>query len=1123
MKRISEIWKFRLVLLLIVQKGLITFSQPVTFNKVSISEKHAPIFITCIAQDKQGVMWFGTDNGLYSYDGNHILSYRYDSSKSNALGADYVESLFTDSNNTIWVGTQGGGLNLLDPATGIVKQFRHKDNDNTSLTNDNVMAILKDKEGTIWVGTRQGLDRLDLKTNKFIHYKHNPSDPYSISHNHIRAIYEDREGTLWIGTGSAWINDATLPGEGGLNRFDKKTGKFTRYMHSSTDPHSLVDNRVRAIFEDSHGIFWVGTAGDGLHTMDREMGKFDRHSYNPVHPEKLSRSHLANTQNCDDHITFITEDITGKIWIGTYNGGINRYDPESKKIIHFEFQKEISGGFKERGAWCAFTSLEGVLWIVPWYGNPYRIDPLAAKKKFTKYHTGVFSFSLYQESDSIFWLGSDKGLIRHNHNNGNLQWFVHDSLRSTSISNDTVSSIVEANNSKIWVGTFGGGLNLYDHRKKTFKHFQHDPKNNSSLSCDSVDGIYKDHLGRFWILTFGGLNLFNPGEHKFKQFRREAGNSRSLSGDSILAIFEDRTGNLWIGTNSGLDELNSKTYEVIHFRNDPNDSNSISSNYIGNIQEDRKHDLWVVSLKISGYDVQPSLNKLDIKTQKFKHYLNGEFVRGIYEDSDSTIWAMGRGLYRFESKKNDFRRFIDSSGIEISIPGGAFEDEKKNLWLLSRDGIIKITHFTNETSLYAESYGIDPESRFGGLYKSPEGYLYISYDSGYYRFSPEQLIGNSKPPIVNLTGFWIGGKLITQNASGPLRLPLSQARDIHLNYNQNIFSLEFNAIDYVNPDANHLVYKLENYDNTWKKASNERRAYYFNVPPGKYIFRIKASNSDQLWAEKDIDIIISPPWWTSWWFRIAGALFIINIFYLLIRWNLRIKFRERFKRLEEERQIAEMRNKTSELEMQALRAQMNPHFIFNSLNSIDRFIMQNEPDQASEYLTKFSRLVRRIFQNSQDAFITLEEELETLKLYLDLETLRFDNHFRYHITVHPDLEISSLKVPPLLIQPYVENAIWHGLMHKEEDGSVEIDIFPENVHLVIRIRDDGVGRKAATALGSKSATRHKSMGLKITTDRIALFNHSNAKESFVRINDLVNSDGSSAGTEVIIKIPAKYD
>jgi LytS/YehU family sensor histidine kinase len=221
--------------------------------------------------------------------------------------------------------------------------------------------------------------------------------------------------------------------------------------------------------------------------------------------------------------------------------------------------------------------------------------------------------------------------------------------------------------------------------------------------------------------------------------------------------------------------------------------------------------------------------------------------------------------------------------------------------------------------------------------------------------------------------------------------------------------------------------------------------------------------------------------------------------------------------------MAELRNKTSELEMQALRAQMNPHFIFNSLNSINRFIMQNEQEQASEYLTKFSRLVRHIFQNSQDAYITLEEELETLKLYLDLETLRFDDHFKYHISIHPDLEISSLRVPPLIIQPYVENAIWHGLMHKEEDGSVEIEIFPENEHLVIIIRDDGVGRKMAAALGSKSATHHKSMGLKITADRIALFNHSNVKESFVHINDLVHSDGLPAGTEVIIKIPAKYD
>jgi LytS/YehU family sensor histidine kinase len=209
--------------------------------------------------------------------------------------------------------------------------------------------------------------------------------------------------------------------------------------------------------------------------------------------------------------------------------------------------------------------------------------------------------------------------------------------------------------------------------------------------------------------------------------------------------------------------------------------------------------------------------------------------------------------------------------------------------------------------------------------------------------------------------------------------------------------------------------------------------------------------------------------------------------------------------------------------MQALRAQMNPHFIFNSLNSINRFILQNNKVQASEYLTKFSKLVRLILQNSQVSLITLESELDALALYLDLEALRFEHHFRYEIKVPKDLDVDTLKVPPLIIQPYAENAIWHGLMHKEEKGLLNIEINQEENYLAIKITDDGIGRKQAAALKTKSATKHKSVGLKITAARIAMMQSENDDESSVRINDLVHADGSAAGTEVIIKIPTLYN
>ncbi len=266
-------------------------------------------------------------------------------------------------------------------------------------------------------------------------------------------------------------------------------------------------------------------------------------------------------------------------------------------------------------------------------------------------------------------------------------------------------------------------------------------------------------------------------------------------------------------------------------------------------------------------------------------------------------------------------------------------------------------------------------------------------------------------------------------------------------------------------------------------------------------------------------------------FLIAGIIAVLLIAVVLFRYillkrkneRLRLEHELELQQLENEKTKAELQQQATELEMQALRAQMNPHFIFNCLSSINRFILKNEAETASDYLTKFSRLIRLILQNSQVAFIPLESELETLQLYLELEALRFNHHFDYKIVVADGLDISVIKVPPLIIQPYAENAIWHGLMQKEEKGRLEIELFQQDEVLCCKISDDGIGRKKAAELKSKSASDYKSMGMQITASRIELLQSSKRRESPVTINDLVPPDGRAAGTEVIIKMPVMYD
>jgi LytS/YehU family sensor histidine kinase len=268
---------------------------------------------------------------------------------------------------------------------------------------------------------------------------------------------------------------------------------------------------------------------------------------------------------------------------------------------------------------------------------------------------------------------------------------------------------------------------------------------------------------------------------------------------------------------------------------------------------------------------------------------------------------------------------------------------------------------------------------------------------------------------------------------------------------------------------------------------------------------------------------------------LISGVFILVLFGFIVFRNITLKRKNEshrheivqkeliLQKLESERTRSELQQQATELEMQALRAQMNPHFIFNSLNSINRFILQNNKLQASEYLTKFSKLVRLILQNSQSSLIPLESELEALQLYLELEAVRFDHHFVFNIRINGDIDTPAIKVPPLIIQPYAENAIWHGLMHKEEKGHLQIELSEEEDRLCCKIVDDGVGRKKAGELKSKSASAHKSMGMQITANRIAKLQKNAQVETEIKITDLVLPDGSAGGTEVLLKIPVCYD
>jgi ligand-binding sensor domain-containing protein len=247
---------YLLFITILVFQTITIDAQKISFKKIA-PPKEFPfdLLIRGITQDTLGYMWITSGSVLYRYNGYEFATYKNNRANPNSLAGNNLETVYADKRGYIWVGTYGQGLDRLDPQTGIFTHFQYKQEDTVSLSNNSVTTIIEDHEGVIWVGTQNGLNRLDQRTGKFTRYMHKANDPGSLSNDEVRALYEDRSGTIWVGTGSPFFSEVTITGEGGLNRFDRKAAKFIRYLHDPKDPHSLIDNRVRAICEDSRGCF----------------------------------------------------------------------------------------------------------------------------------------------------------------------------------------------------------------------------------------------------------------------------------------------------------------------------------------------------------------------------------------------------------------------------------------------------------------------------------------------------------------------------------------------------------------------------------------------------------------------------------------------------------------------------------------------------------------------------------------------------------------------------------------------------------------------------------------------------------------------------------------------------
>ncbi len=886
------------------------FCQNITFNKVLPPNRISFSHVTGITQDKNGTMWFASNIGLYSYNGYEMISYKSNQMDPNSIAGDILRAVCTDNEGNIWIAVQGKGIDKFDPVTGKFTHYKPDPADPGSISSDWVNVMLVDHDGVLWIGSGQGLDRYDARTDKFIHYKNIPEDSTSLSHNEVVAIYENSDGILWIGTGSVYGEDQNIFEAGGLNKLDKKTGIFKRFKHKPENPNSLINNKVSAIFEDSKGTLWIGTAGDGLHSMEMSGEIIIRHPHDPNLPNKLSRPPL-NLSNADDHIRFIIEDATGSVWIGTSGAGINYYNPETKEITHYESEPNMAGAFTDHNTWAGFVSRDGVLWISTLFGTLYRIDPMQSEIPYIELQ-GSGAQCFYEDDNGTLWWGADK----------------------ISVSSNKYENLIQKIN-----GEF--------HRASTNFYY--------------VKVIKEDRKGNLLIGGSGGLIILNITNKQFIHYTNDPDNNNTLSNNNIISISEDSKNNLWIGTLNGLNRLNPSSGEIKRYWVDDKNADLFGPNFIIDVQLDDEDKVWVALGSGNG------LCLLNIATGEFEQYQSAYIVNSLFKDSKGILWAgTSDGLFYYDAGKKAYIRYYDQNSFnEISTVSNIIEDENKNLWIGTGSGLIKINALRTDTKSYGTNFGVYSEIlNRNASYKDSKGILYFGDENGYYKFLPSEITTNSKPPLVSITGLYVVAK--GENSfAGQKEVSVTLSNEISLPYHQNTFSFDFAVVDYSDPTANQHFFMLENYDDNWRKANADRRAHFFNIPPGRYSFRVKGANSYGIWAEKAIEIIINPPWWKTFWAYIIYILIFICGFWLIHKFQRqRIiaieRARTQQKEIEQAREIEK-----AYIELKSTQAQLVQSEKMASLGELTAGIA-HEIQNPLNFVNNFSEVNKELLLELQD-------------------------------------------------------------------------------------------------------------------------------------------------------------
>ena len=670
-------------------------SDAALYNNNPIDEELSGTVTNCMLQDSDGFLWFGTQIGLYRYNGYSLKRYSFSSGLANQFVSNFITSIGEDNAKNIWIGTFGGGLFKLDPKTGEYVNYNHSTQNHDGLSDNTVRAICKDASGKLWIGTQnQGLDCLDPASGHFIqHYENKTENTDSLSSNSITSICEDKAGGLWIGTDG-----------GGLNKFDPQSGRFLRYIDQANAPGSLSDNSISTLYMDRTKVLWI-VAGDGrLNKFDTVSGEFINSDFQELK---------------DLRVTAVCEDSSGTLWIGTYGSGVKMLDRNSGKFTAHGSSFSQNTSSNNYRVISLYADASGNLWIGT---EGSGIDKINTNLNFISYKSnrdGIsFSddvvLSIYKDKSGIVWVGTANGGInRFDRESGRVTYYKNNPEDRNSISSNTVNSIYEDSHGALWFGTIDGTLNKFEPASGKFVRYKINNVENSNSKDNGILRIHESNDGMLWACAAnGGLVRLDRSTGQNIQFINSPSDPYSISSNHVLSMAEDSDGVLWVGTaGGGLNKLETSSNKFTH------------------------------------YDI----NEPDSAAQTLNYNVNA-----IVNDN-AVLWlATDRGLFRFDKRSGKSVFAEDSQQIANTFISGLLKDDRDNLWLSTANGLIKYTIQSGVFKKYDFSGGLQRNQYTSGAYfKSADGEIFFGGTTGFSCFYADEIRDNTHKPPVVITDFKI--------------------------------------------------------------------------------------------------------------------------------------------------------------------------------------------------------------------------------------------------------------------------------------------------------------------------------------------------------------------------------